>query len=394
MRSTFQVLAALTAVALLLSACQQTPAKPGEPVAPDYTRPLPPGANALRKLRPDQIPDMSALLPQLGHPDFRAALARSVAWYAKPSAAKWFPRSGISHAQAKASAEAFEKVVAGAAGPEAALAEIKAKFDVYESVGWDGSGTVLFTGYHSPIYPASLTPDATFKYPIYKRPADLPMAGQDTHQPPVVYPSRAELQDSGKLKGLELAYFADPYDAYAVEVNGSARLRLPDGRDFYIGYAGVNGHEYVSIGKALIESGKIPASKLSVASIKAYFKAHPEEFAPLSRANPRQPFFTEYAADSWPAGCLGFPVTARRSLAADKSVFPPGAVTWVRSGAANRTGPIKPIDQLMTDQDAGGAIRAPGRSDLYFGWGPEAEHWAGELAVEGRLYYFFLKDGQ
>ena len=81
-------------------------------------------------------------------------------------------------------------------------------------------------------------------------------------------------------------------------------------------------------------------------------------------------------------------------MAADKSVFPPGAVTWVRSSAANRTGPIKPMDQLMTDQDAGGAIRAPGRSDLYFGWGPEAEHWAGELAVEGRLYYFFLKDGQ
>ena len=97
-------------------------------------------------------------------------------------------------------------------------------------------------------------------------------------------------------------------------------------------------------------------------------------------------------AESWPSGCLGFPVTAQRSIATDKLVFPPAAVAWVRTGDKSATGPIKPVDQLMMDQDAGGAIRAAGRADLYLGTGPEAEKTAGELAAEGRLYYFFLKD--
>jgi membrane-bound lytic murein transglycosylase len=47
--------------------------------------------------------------------------------------------------------------------------------------------------------------------------------------------------------------------------------------------------------------------------------------------------------------------------------------------------------QLMLDQDAGGAIQAPGRADLYMGVGPEAEVLAGGQYAEGRLYYFFLK---
>jgi len=43
------------------------------------------------------------------------------------------------------------------------------------------------------------------------------------------------------------------------------------------------------------------------------------------------------------------------------------------------------------DQDAGGAIRAPGRCDVYMGQGETAGKLAGQTYQEGRLYYLFLK---
>ncbi|HIB02179.1 MAG TPA: murein transglycosylase, partial [Phycisphaerales bacterium] len=102
-------------------------------------------------------------------------------------------------------------------------------------------------------------------------------------------------------------------------------------------------------------------------------------------------FFREYEGGNWPAGSLGVPVTAERSIATDKKIFPRGGVVLVDTTVRSLTGEKQPFKQFMVDQDTGGAIRAPGRADLFMGIGPTAGIRAGEQFAEGNLYYIFLK---
>ncbi|MEM6750832.1 MAG: MltA domain-containing protein, partial [Planctomycetota bacterium] len=265
-------------------------------------------------------------------------------------------------------------------------------FGAYESVGWDGRGTVLYTGYFSPEFQASRTRGGPYQYPIYSRPSDLvsdAVTGQvfgqrlsDGSTRP--YPTRAELMSSGALEGLELAYLDDPLDAYTVEVNGSAALRMTDGATLYVGHAGTNGRDYTSIGQELIQDGELDANRLSLPALRDYFQRRPGELSRYTARNDRFVFFTEYDAGEWPAGSMGFRVEPWRTLATDKSIFPRGAAVVVEAqqpGFAPR---------LMVDQDTGGAIRAPGRADVYFGVGTPAEGRAGNFIVEGRMIYLLL----
>ncbi len=380
-----------------LTGCQTKPVAERKPAKKNYARQLADGESGLRKLAPGEIPSMQNLLAQFSDPAFRESLQRSVAWYAKKSSPGAYAKkseqgkfptgqiSTITFEKAAASAQAFDRVVRSSATPQEAERRIREQFDVYTSVGCDGENTVLFTAYHSPIYSASATRTDAFANPIYKRPADLP-AGDEINRGPDaarVYPTRRDLYDSGKLNGLEMLYLPHALDAYAIEVNGSAKLDMSDGSVKHVGFHGTNGHAYTSIGKLLVKDGKISADRISIQAIRAYFANHPDELMGYIRRNDRMPFFTEYPAESWPSGCLGFPVTAQRSIATDKLVFPPAAVAWVRTGEDSATGKIKPIDQLMLDQDAGGAIRSPGRADLYLGTGADAEKLAGQLAAAG-----------
>ncbi|MFK7789577.1 MAG: MltA domain-containing protein, partial [Phycisphaeraceae bacterium] len=181
-------------------------------------------------------------------------------------------------------------------------------------------------------------------------------------------------------------------DAYTIEVNGSAKLDLTNGETLYIGHAGTNGLKYTSIGRELIKDGKLDKNTVSMPTIRQFFLNNPDELNRYIARNDRFVFFKEYEnPEQWPGGALGVRVNAMRSLATDKDVYPPGAMVLVQTGTKNRTGTIAPIQQLVFDQDAGGAILAPGRADFYFGIGPAAEAKAGELAVEGTMYYFFLK---
>jgi membrane-bound lytic murein transglycosylase A len=166
---------------------------------------------------------------------------------------------------------------------------------------------------------------------------------------------------------------------------------MTDGTQMLIGYAGNNGHEYTSIGKLLVADGKLSRNTLSLPAIRRYFQGHPEELDIYTRRNERFVFFKQYAENTWPAGSLGVEVTALRSLATDKSVFPRGLPTLVVTRIPTGTSGSQSFDQFMADQDTGGAIRAPGRADIYMGAGPEAEHIAGQQLYEGRLYYLILK---
>ena len=380
-------LAQIIATCLLFSLFVMTGCKRAQ-VDPDYSRPLPPGASALRLVTgTDRMPDLNPAARQLTSPSFQQALARSLQWYEIPSTQSLFPVAGISHAHAYASAYAMEQIGSGGAD---VLSQLHQEFDVYESVGWDGGGGVLFTGYYSPVFKASRTRAPGFEYPLYKKPANLiadPLTGEVRGS----HPSRSRLEDSGSLAGTELVYLPSRLDSYIIQVNGSAKLEMTDGTVMYVGFAATNGHEYTSIGQELIKDGKISPDKLSLPTLRAYFQTNPGELDGYIRRNDRFIFFREYEGDTWPAGSLGFKVTAGRSLATDKSIFPRACVVLVTTDKGPSGGWALPPAQLMLDQDTGGAIRAPGRGDIYFGIGPSAEASAGRQAAEGRLYYILLK---
>ena len=167
---------------------------------------------------------------------------------------------------------------------------------------------------------------------------------------------------------------------------------MTDGSTLFVGFAGTNGHEYTSIGRRLAAEGKLDKNRISLATIRAHFKQNPQELQSYISRNDRFVFFKEYDGKNWPAGSLGFKATPRHTLATDKDVFPRGVVTLVNTQSFDDAGRQAPFNQFMLDQDTGGAIRAAGRADIYYGVGPRAEWFAGRQNAEGRLFYFLLKD--
>lgn len=363
---------------------------------PDYSQALPEGAPALIPLGPKEpLPDFSAEWEERG--ELLPALELSINWMQRPHAKQFFPAAGISYERAAASLERFREVLLNSSGPEEFQQTLANEFTVYKSAGWDGrGGGVLFTAYCTPILPGNLERTTEFRYPLYALPADLVKAkdgttlGWETEVGRMPYPSRRAIEASGLLagKGLELAWLRDAIDAYIAHVNGSAFIQLPDGSLFRLGYAGKNGRPYTSLGRELEDGGVIPRGQASLRSIREWAaQASEEEVAEYLHRNASYVFFTPIEGN--PHGSLDVEVTAGRSLATDKTLFPRGAVVFVDAGKAEEADRLK---NLMLDQDTGGAIRTAGRADMYLGIGPEAEERAGRIKLEGQLYYLFLKE--
>jgi len=399
-------LVALTVVSAVVSltGCHGTSrVRSDEPAAPEYSRPLGPGQWALRKITdPAQIPDFTP-----GFADttgLRQSLARSLNYLAKPTSRKWYDQGfgGITHEQVVRSLKAFDALLTSGKRPAEMNQAVRRDFDVYMSVGWNGKGVVLFTGYYTPIFRASLVRTTEFAYPLYAMPDDLVKDADGTilgRRGPdgvtvTTYPSRQEIEVSGMLAGKELVYLADPFEVYICHVQGSARLRLDAGKMMSVGYTANNGHEYHSVARMLVQEGKIARDKLSLQAMIDYFKAHPHEVDRYVRSNPRFVFFAVEEGSA--RGSLNEPVTPMRSIATDKEVYPPAALAFASTKLACRAnGRIEPraYRGFALDQDTGGAIRAPGRCDVYIGVGDEAGLLAGRTYAEGRLYYLFLKPG-
>ncbi|OHB75475.1 MAG: hypothetical protein A2Z25_21640 [Planctomycetes bacterium RBG_16_55_9] len=379
----------------ILSGCKSAPEKAKTP----YDRPLPPGQFALRKItNPQEIPDFTMACLDLA--ELQAGIARSINYLQKPSSRQYYPAGQITHSMAIESLKAFDEMLdSGLAGPQLNQA-IRERFDVYISIGCDDQGTVLFTGYYTPIFDGSLTPTDRFRYPLYKQPEEL-VKGPDgeilgRRMPDgqiSPYPPRAVIEDSLMLRGKELIWLGDPFETYIAHVQGSAKLRLSDGQITTVGYAANNGHEYRSVAQELVNEGKIPEDRISLTSMMDYFRRHKDQISRYVRRNARFVFFQEQE-DGLPRGCLNEPVTAYRSIATDKLVFPRGSLTFITTTLPRAVGG-QAVNQVYSgfalDQDAGGAIRAPGRCDVYMGVGDVAGKLAGQTYQEGRLYYLFLK---
>lgn len=234
----------------------------------------------------------------------------------------------------------------------------------------------LFTGYYEPELNGSLTRTGRFQYPLYRLPPEV-KSGEAWH-------SRAQIEEDQLLdgQGLEIAWIDDPVDVYFLQVQGSGRIRLPDGRALRVGYAGKNGHDYRSIGQELVRQGIYKPSQVSAQVIRNWVRRNPEEGAELLRHNPSYVFFREVnqvPADKGPLGAMNRSITGMRSLAVDPAFVPLGAPVWIEKGGKG------PLRRLMIAQDTGSAIKGAQRADIFFGTGAGAGRRAGRIKDPGRL---------
>ncbi len=252
-----------------------------------------------------------------------------------------------------------------------------------------GEPPALFTGYFEPELDGSPVRTPRFAWPIYRRPPEL-RDGQ-------VFHSRAAIE-AGILRGrgLELAWLDDPVDVYFLQVQGSGRIRMPDGRVVRVGYAGRNGHAYRSVGQELVRRGTHSMDQVSAQEIASYVRN--QAGSELLNINPSYVFFRvidDIPAEKGPIGAMGRSITAFRSIAIDPSFTPLGAPVWIEKAGAD------PIRSLMVAQDTGGAIKGPQRADIFYGTGLEAGDAAGTIKDGGRMVvllpidraYAMLPDG-
>ncbi len=253
----------------------------------------------------------------------------------------------------------------------------------FTPVQFGNADDALFTGYYEPVIRASRHRTGKWQYPLYAPPSDL--ASRKRHF------SRAEIEN-GALngKGLEIFWLADPVERYFLQIQGSGRLQLTNGELVRVGYAGKNGHRYVSIGNIYLERRKTNPNRFSAGSLKRWLRANPSDGRDLMHENPSFVFFTErreLAVEQGPVGALGVPLTPERSLAVDPEVTPLGTPVWVETTAS--TGPIR---RLMVAQDTGSAIKGHQRGDLFFGTGPKAGKVAGTMRAGGRMISLIPND--
>jgi len=373
--------------------------------AKDYAKPLPPGENALVKIDPKDYPDFG-----VGFKDRAGlieAIDHSLEYYKKPSSKEFFPYKvpndqGISHDRCIATLEAFKKLLGEAKDATDLQRLITERYDVYMSRGCDELGTVLFTGYCTPIFKGSLVRTPDYNYPLYKRPDDLVTkpdgtpVGRRTESGEIVpYYTRREIETQQILagKGLELVWLKSPLEVHICHVQGSAKIELPDSTTMNIGYAGKTDRPYGSVGLAMVADKKIAPEELSLAKMIEYFDKRPHEMKTYVYKNDSYVFFQKQEGEA--RGSLNAPVTPYRSIATDKAVFPRGLLSYVvtkapKMGSSGQV-TLEPFYAFTLDQDTGGAIRSAGRCDIYMGVGPDAMNLAGRTRAEGKLYYLAVK---
>lgn len=269
--------------------------------------------------------------------------------------------------------------------PEEFRRETRKLFKVYRS-----PGRVTFSAYYEHELSASLERGGLYQFPIYGPPPDLlesnGVVGRREGNKIVPYFSRREIDSDGVLegKGLEIAWSDDPLDVFFLQVQGSGWLRVPGQPELLrVRFAAHNGLPYQSVGAAMVRKGFMTGEGTAREKMRRFMREHPEERQALLNVNPRYVFFKLDRGPEAPfaLGALHRPLTPRRSVAADKELFPPGALAWMET--------LKPPRRrLVLVQDEGGAIKGPGRIDYFVGAGAGAEEEAVSFWTEGAFFIF------
>jgi len=371
---------------------------------------MPKSQGRLVRLTPEQLP---AFADDMDLTSLEAAIEKSLRFYSRTAGNGSFPMddSQVTIEDLRVSLIAIQEILRGDMSVDARQALIAETFDVYQSTGLDGENNVLYTGYFEPILEGSLIRTERFRYPVYRAPDDAirvnlgrfgekfageQLVGRVRNGELIPYYKRGEIEDMGSLagRGLEIAWVDDRVDLFFLHIQGSGKIRLPNGEILQIGYALKNGHPYRSVGKHLIETGRVQAQGGSHRAIKKYLREHPEELSEIFNHNESYVFFR--ALERGPVGAIGEILTPGRSIATDAAVFPRGALAFIRArkpvfdGEGNIAA-WAPFTRFTVNQDAGAAIKGAGRVDLFCGTGDEAEMLAGSLAERGALYFLVKK---
>jgi membrane-bound lytic murein transglycosylase A len=309
------------------------------------------------------------------------------------------------------SLETFSRIMGEKPSTEQLNQTIRDRFHVYQSVGRTTEKDVLFTGYYEPLLIAGLSQSSLFDTPVHSKPLDMveidlspffddlkgrSIVGRYTGKTVVPYPTRSEIRKKVdfNVTAPPVVWLRDEIDLLILQIQGSGRVQLTDGTELHILYDGSNGRPYRSIGRLLIDQGRISPEQMSMQAIRAYLRKHPETAHEIMDHNPRYIFFK--TARQGPFGALGQPLTPMRSLAVDRTFIPSAALAFIalpvpEIDAQGKIEHWRPYCGFALAQDAGSAIKGPGRADLFMGHGLRAEVGAGHLKHSGALYFLILK---
>ena len=377
--------AALAALALL-AACGRIIPQPRVPSLP----PGPPSSGLAAGVKPGSPISSLRLAPD----DAAAALASF-----RESCPRLLSRTDSSGLTRQAD---WQPACDGAAAwPAGDASAFFARF--FESVQL-GDGNAFVTGYYEPEIAGVRSREAGFDVPVYALPPDLvrakagdappgasgsqPLGRYDAAGKFVPYYDRGEIEDGVLMgHGLEIGWAADATEFFFLQVQGSGRLRAPDGSVMRIGYAGQNGHPYAGIGGLMRQRGLVGSGPGqyagSMQGIMQYIREHPDEGRALMRENKSWVFFRELTGDG-PLGALNVPVRAGSSVATDPAFVPLGAPVWLALDRAEANG-------LWIAPDTGGAIKGANRFDSFWGAGDEARRIAGGMSGRGQALLFLPK---
>ncbi len=391
---------AALATAMVLGACvsPSEQARPGAglPAAgiapvhrpPVASRPLPPVATTAPSAGPNaRDAGVVAGPPIYSLPIDEAQAARALAAFrlSCPSLRKRTDASGLTRG--------VDWVPACDAAASVARGEARSFFAQYFETVQVGDGKAFATGYYEPEIAASRDHRRGYDAPIYGRPDDLvdvnlgafsdslkgkKIRGRVDGSNFVPYFDRAAIEEGALAnRAPVLAWAADPVELFFLQIQGSGRLRLPDGASMRVGYATQNGRDYTGIGALMRQRGLLAPGQATMQGIVAWLRAHPAEGRDLMRENKSFVFFR--VLDTPPMGALGYAVTGGVSVAADPKFIPLGAPVLLSMDRADANG-------IWVAQDTGGAIKGANRFDTYWGGGEQAEVTAGGMSAHGTAF--------
>ena len=300
--------------------------------------------------------------------------------------------------------------------PDEFDAEVRKNFDVFQSAGLDGTGRVVFSSYYQPLLPASLKKTAAYPYPLYRRPQDMvevdlaafgkangetAWLGRLTKDGKVVpYYTREDIDRRKALadKGLEVAWLKDRFDALDLHIQGSAILKLTSGKEVLAKYAGNNSKTYNSVGLMLVKAGIFARDEITNDKLREYLRKNPDAESWILASNPRYVFFelAPLPEDGEPFGATEQSLVPARAIAVDPAFMPLGGLYFfsTTSPQTDKDGRLLVMSanaRFAFGLDTGGAIKSPGRVDIYAGHGPQAAATAREQWADGKLYLLVKK---
>jgi membrane-bound lytic murein transglycosylase A len=309
--------------------------------------------------------------------------------------------------------------------------QVKTNFDFYEVYGNEDWAQIKATSYFAPLLKGSLKKTKEFSQALYMTPDDMINIDVDAFAEDfpkwkvfkeqvleqksskalirarliseknavskvVPYYKREDIDEKNVIKNKDLVIvYVDPIDSFFLQIQGSGVIELKSGTRFTVGYANQNGHPYVAIGSHLLKV--IPREKMSMQTIEAHLRSlSKKEAQKIMNLNPSYVFFQKI--DSLPIAYLGTEVVDGRTVATDNGLFPKGTLAFLQyekpifeNEKSTEPKEWKPSARYILDQDTGGAIRGPGRLDIYAGSGAAAAQFAGVMKNPAKLYYLVPK---